>query len=646
MSLPAPNLDDRRFQDLVDDAKRLVQRRCPEWTDHNVSDPGVTLIETFAYMVDQLLYRVNQVPDRNYVKFLELIGVRLLPPRAARCSITFWLSAPQPEAVTIPAGTEVATARVEGEEPTVFTTTEGRTIPPCSLNAVVVHPNGEPPIDETDNLVRSDGFLAFGDTPTIGNALNVGLSAAIPGCAVALRLDCQVEGIGVTPDDPPLHWQAFNGTEWVHCDVDRDETLGMNQPGDLIIHVPDDHSMAVIAQRHAGWIRAMLVPPYGDQEPYSVSPRIRSIEAFTVGGTTGAVHARVFTDETVGTSEGLPAQRFRLAHRPVVPDDERAAIAVATGSDWETWTEVDSFAGSSPIDRHFVLDHIAGEVQFGPAVRQPDGGILQHGAVPPSGAVVRVGTYRSGGGRSGNVAAGALTVLKTSIPLIRAVTNRRAAAGGVDGETMENAKTRGPALLRTRNRAVTAEDYEHLVRESFNGVARVRVTEDPDDIGVVRVLIVPDVADESSGELRFDALEPSHDLMAEIQDHLDERRCVGARVVVQKPRYSGVKIVAKIKAATHADSQRLRVEATHALHRHFHPIRGGRDGLGWEFGRPVHIGEVYAVLQAVPGVEFVEDSRLFPINPWGGDPGEQQQRIELSEHALVFSVDHQVVVEQ
>ena len=36
------------FQDLVDDAKRLVQQRCPEWTDHNVSDPGVTLIETFA----------------------------------------------------------------------------------------------------------------------------------------------------------------------------------------------------------------------------------------------------------------------------------------------------------------------------------------------------------------------------------------------------------------------------------------------------------------------------------------------------------------------------------------------------------------------------------------------------------------------
>ena len=83
MPLPAPNLDDRRFQDLVDDAKRLVQRHCPEWTDHNVSDPGVTLIETFAYLTDQLLYRLNRVPDRLYLKFLDLIGLRMLPPTPA-----------------------------------------------------------------------------------------------------------------------------------------------------------------------------------------------------------------------------------------------------------------------------------------------------------------------------------------------------------------------------------------------------------------------------------------------------------------------------------------------------------------------------------------------------------------------------------
>src|SRR3954452_9877536 len=133
MSLPVPNLDDRRFQALVDDAKRLVQQKCPEWTDHNVSDPGVTMIELFAWMTDQLLYRLNRVPDRNYVKFLDLVGVRLFPPTAARAELTFWLSAPQPVAVTIPAGTEVATQRTEREEAIVFTTERDLPIVPCEL---------------------------------------------------------------------------------------------------------------------------------------------------------------------------------------------------------------------------------------------------------------------------------------------------------------------------------------------------------------------------------------------------------------------------------------------------------------------------------------------------------------------------------
>ena len=135
MTLPAPNLDDRRFQDLVDDAKRLVQQHTGRWTDHNVSDPGVTLIEAFAWMTEQLIYRLNRVPDKNYIKFLELIGVRLFPPAAARAAVTFWLSAPQTGTVTIPAGTEVATVRTGTVQPIVFSTTEERPIIATSLAA-------------------------------------------------------------------------------------------------------------------------------------------------------------------------------------------------------------------------------------------------------------------------------------------------------------------------------------------------------------------------------------------------------------------------------------------------------------------------------------------------------------------------------
>ena len=77
MSLPVPNLDDRHFQDLVDEAKRRIPRYSPQWTDHNVSDPGITLVELFAWLTEQYLFRLNQVPDKNFITFLDLIGVRL-----------------------------------------------------------------------------------------------------------------------------------------------------------------------------------------------------------------------------------------------------------------------------------------------------------------------------------------------------------------------------------------------------------------------------------------------------------------------------------------------------------------------------------------------------------------------------------------
>src|SRR5688572_7721248 len=109
MSLPAPNLDDRRFQDIVDEAKRRITRHCPDWTDHNVSDPGVALVELFAWMTEMTLYRLNQVPDRLYAKFLDLVGIELFPPSPATTDLTFWLSAPAEQTVVVPGGTQVAT---------------------------------------------------------------------------------------------------------------------------------------------------------------------------------------------------------------------------------------------------------------------------------------------------------------------------------------------------------------------------------------------------------------------------------------------------------------------------------------------------------------------------------------------------------
>lgn len=654
MVLPSPNLDDRRFQDLVDDAKRLVQQRCPDWTDHNVSDPGVTMIELFATMVDQLLYRLNRVPDRNYVKFLDLIGVRLLPPTAAEADVTFWLSAPQPIEVGIPVGTEVATMRTEAEEAITFSVVEDLRIVPCRLAQVAVSMAPAQVLDRMETLRSGQGFACFDQVPKTDDALLIGLSDAVPRCAVVLRFQCEVEGVGVDPDNPPVCWEAWNGASWTRCEIDRDDdgrprdgTGGLNQDGDVVLHVPSTHVASLIGGQRAGWLRCRVTAAEEGQPRYGSSPIVRDISVYTVGGTTRAAHAELIEDEVVGMSDGIPGQRFPLKHRPVVPASQPTVVQVAGDRGWEDWTPVDSFGDSGPGSRVFVLDHVTGELNFGPAVREADGSLRQYGAVPPKGAGIRVPAYRSGGGRRGNVARQTITVLKSSIPYVTRVQNRLPASRGVDAEDMEGAKIRGPILLRTGNRAVTAEDYECLAQQAAPDVARVRCVpaNDPAASGVVRVLVVPWVNDDGRGGLRFQDLRPPDEMLATISEYLAERKVIGARVMVEPPIYQGVTVVARIRARPRTDGQRLRIEAVEALHRYFHPLLGGSDGTGWGFGRPVQVGEVYAALQQVRGTEYVEDARLFAADPLTGQHGEAVPRIEIDRNALVFSYRHQVLVE-
>ena len=125
MPLRSPNLDDRRFEDLVEEGRRRIAQSCPEWTDLSPGDPGIVLLETFAYLTDILLYRLNRIPEKAYIKFLRLIGVRLYPPAAAGVNLRFSLTRQQNRPVEIPKGTRVTTARSDtGAEPPVFATTE------------------------------------------------------------------------------------------------------------------------------------------------------------------------------------------------------------------------------------------------------------------------------------------------------------------------------------------------------------------------------------------------------------------------------------------------------------------------------------------------------------------------------------------
>jgi predicted phage baseplate assembly protein len=648
MALPIPNLDDRRFQDLVNESKRMVQQKCPEWTDHNVHDPGVTLIELFAWMTEQVIFRLNRVPDRNYIKFLELIGVHLFPPTAARAPITFWLSGALPDTVRIPAGTTVATLRTETEDSINFATVDALDIIPCSLQDVATIATGTSasPVWRRDALERGEGFTCFSRVPAPGDALLVGLSDALPACAVSLRFSCRIEGVGVDPNNPPLVWEAWNGDGWAACELDSDGTGGLNRDGDIVLHIPRTHTVSVVEAQRAGWLRARVTQSAPDQPAYGASPMIRALTAATIGGTVDAVNAELVDAEVIGSSEGVAGQRFSVKRQPVVPSETAFVLEVSAADGWEEWKQVSDFSASSPDDTHFVFDAVTGEVQLGPAVREPDGRLHNYGATPPKSARLRVRSYATGGGSRGNVAKGTVTVLKSSIPFVARVVNRRAAAGGVDGEEIDNAKVRGPILLRTLGRAVTKEDYEFLAREAAPEIARVHAVAAGEgaDAGSIRVLVVPSAA-AGAGRLRFEQLIPAGDTLAKISRRLDECRVIGTRVVVEPPRYNGLTIVARIRAQSKVSPARLQEAVLDALYGYFHPISGGNQGSGWPFGRPVNLGEVYAVVQGVKGVELLQDLRLFGADPISGQRGQAVQVLPLDAHSLVFSYDHQVLVE-
>ncbi|HEX9258813.1 MAG TPA: putative baseplate assembly protein, partial [Acidimicrobiales bacterium] len=371
------------------------------------------------------------------------------------------------------------------------------------------------------------------------------------------------------------------------------------------------------------------------------------VEAGTVGGTVDAVHAEVFQNETVGVSDGTPGQRFQVVRTPILTGTAAAELEVGGDEGWEDWFATGHFASSAPEDKHFRLDAVTGEVCFGPAVREPDGSMRQYGAVPPAGSAIRLRKYVVGGGRKGNVAKGAIRTLKTAIPFIAAVENRRPAVGGIDGETVDEAKVRGPILLRTRNRAVTAEDFEQITREAAPEIARVRCVPagSGPEAGSVKVLVVP-AAPMVRGKIRFEDLLATEDTMQKIQERLEQARLVGTRVLIEPPLYRGVTVVAMLKARPRTNAARIRDDALERLESYFNPLIGGPEGKGWPWGRPVQAGEAYAALQEIRGVDLVEEIRVFGANPVTGERGQAATRIEVEPTSLVFSYEHQVRVQE
>lgn len=655
MTLQAPKLDDRTFEDIFAEARSKIPQYCPEWTNHNLSDPGITLIELFSWMVDLLLYRVNRVPEKNYIKFMDLLGVRLQPPKPAQVDVSFRLSAAQRSKITIPRGTAVATVRTETQEAISFTTNEDLAVIIPDLAYILTTPDCVSFWDVMPSLKKGDKQAAvFEPAPKENNAIYFGFTNNLRAQTLMLSIDSIIEGIGVDPDDPPLAWEYRSDSEekWHSLRIEKDSTGGLNVPGNVILYLPYDSSLMEVNGQRAYWVRCRAIKPRSGQRPYHSSPRIRKVEASSVGGTVPASHCFRVAREMIGRSKGEPGQSFNLRYLPVLSRETGETLEVETEKEgeYEPWTEAADFSESGADDRHFTLDSVTGEIRFGPQIRQPSGEERQYGKIPPLGRQIRFTSYRWGGGVTGNVGKETVTVLKSSIPYIASVKNLNPARGGTDAETLEAAMQRAPRILRNQTRAVTANDFESLAVEASPKVARAKclaagslANSHAIPPGVVRVLLVPNV-DVPDGPIPKEELDLIHSVREAVQAYLDERRLLAMRVEIAAPEYIQVAVEARVRVKPEFNTDLIAENIKSRLYGFINPVCGGPKGQGWPFGRSLFASDLLSLVQNTPDVEYIEEVKFFTVDWVSGQRQEIFDKLKVPVNSLICSAEHKVEV--
>ena len=689
--LPKADLDDRQFQDLVDECILRIPRYCPEWTNYNPSDPGITLIELFSWLTEEMLIRFNQVPRRNYIAFLELLGIRLQPPVPAKTEVTFYLSAILPEAYTIPAGTEVATVRTESEASVVFSTDRPLVIGKPRLRHFLTadRPEGTPQnlrdrftdlwTLQADERWEGPEQNLFNPIPEPGNCFYLVFDSeqSIAGNVLSVTFRGEAAtSTGINPELPPRRWEAWDGASWqpILLKEADDETRGFSfsdlpdqadnpvRVADVILHLPQRWPETSFSTYRGHWLRCVCTPPLPGQPGYSASPRVVSMAVQAIGGTIGANQSTLIQDESLGISNGEPGQTFQLFETPVLPRREGEHILILpAGGLPQIWQEVTDFSTSSSEDRHYAIDSLSGTVQFGPLIREPTqlrqqtqerarnqlaslpgretgdaqgvreilGVALerQYGAVPPRGAEVRMVAYRTGGGERGNVQKGTIAIVRSAVPYVASAINHVPALNGSNAESLQQAAIRVPHYLRTRDRAVTAEDYEVLtLRGSGGAVARARClpADTENEAGTVSLLIVPQtntdtIAAGSGIDPERLALTPQ--LRTEVLRYLEERSLLGVQVKLAEPEYIGVTVRTEVGLAPEYNNiqsqQTILSQLEVALYRFLNPLTGGPENQGWPFGRPVYSSDIVALFQQIPGVRYLGAVQLFELRKQG-----------------------------
>jgi len=624
MPLTPPNLDDRQFADIVAEAKTLIPRYAPEWTNFNESDPGIAMVELFAWMTEIINYRLNQVPDLNYIKFLQLIGIELEPAQPARAQVTFSVSRADITSVIVPKGTQLAAAGGSGQS-ILFELDEALIAIGAQLTAVQTFDGSGYTTQTNKNNTAGQSFYPFTQTPQAGCALILGFYSpvAFPTDQINLAFTLYQNGLdrpvlasgAALPPPATVVWEYWDGSQWDSINIDSDGTRAFSQDGHVLFPGPGSSVLAVPLGNVAAslyWFRARL-----QDCNYEMPPQLASILTNTIGAT----QAITFTGEVLGGSDGTPDQSFAVTNTPVVVLDAPVPVTnsdgttvsvisvqltIDEGQGFMTWQEVDDFLAAGPNDRVFTIDRNTGVVSLGSG---------EHGRIPvanqanPAGNVIAQ-SYRAGGGSAGNVAASSITQIQNNLPSINTVTNLQAATGGTDEESLPDAKLRAAGALQSRDRAVTAQDFQYLATQA-PGANVKRALALPlfhpnytgQIPGVVTVIVVPDSPMANPT--------PNQTTLQAVCQYLDAHRLLTSELYVAGPVYRTIRVEAQLVVSAGFDLASVKNKVLAALNKFFDPLLGGSAGTGWPFGGPIYYSDVYRVLLSVAGVLRVQDNQLL-----------------------------------
>ena len=703
--LVPPNLDDRTWQEIVDQARALIPTYAPDWTDHNPSDLGITLIDLFAWLVEGLIYRLNRVPEKSLIEFLNLIGITRDPATPAATYVTYQL-APTAAPLVLLKGHQVATPQTEQNQAIIFETDQEARILPINLKKALYlyqeapnrlfyrnvtpqlgdHPFPRPIAPQSTVLLA----LGFDGATTEPIALRLRLSQPVAKNSLQVRWGYSV---GTTL---PHIVDLNNRADWSDNVVSNlnDGTTGFQKNGIVTFTVPTNWSSQQPSiwpfQPEPGtegvtsalfWVGLLLTNQ--SAQPLSIDLEHLLFNAVPV---TNAL--TISEPELLGVSTGKPFQSFELRYQPLY---KQVGLAnpyahlqiqvrkpqVGGGFDaWTEWRRVDDFpAGGSNV---FRLQPVTGAIDFGnfDQTTTPDG----HGAIPAVGSEIRAFTYRYvAGDAHGNVPAGTITVIRKAVPGLVEVRNWVAASGGSDEEPSEETKRRGPLVLRNRDRAVTVEDYEYLAREATTDVKKVRCLPErlfnsydvrPPNVAIgdpwtygglyrgqghVNVIVLPD-APLSNG-----APMPSAELLQEVNDYLAARRILTTVLHVTTPRYLPISVTADVRIWRQAidtglvkSTEQVKADIEEKVRRFLHPLYGGPEQTGWEVGQDIVLSSLLEYIQLDASIGFISSLALAAglpryepnIRPPLAANVQSNVWVQIADYEIICSGQHTINVQQ